>query len=335
MDNVLTKLIDSYDVNLQAVEDLLATKGFSVKKVKGALRVEMRAFGAVHAIAYLVPATAVLLDNPSDADAKEALQQFQEDLVGTEFFEVRGKQTLLIFFIGDNELLVDEVHRFTRSRIEHDASYAAKVFLPVKDLLDWIAPPFAILEGAARANAVPELTTIAELPCEPREPLTADTVFDPRAILENAEGNFMDGALPEEQKRVANAVYRRIAGPTRKIVWSEDGPELASENEADSGTPIIVASSGERDTFAYAVFLAKAASAVTPGMCVGLRNSFSRLDSLRRIAAMDCLADFVIATGASVQLQSAREDVRNIMEMRTGGVFKAAAELAEASTTKM
>ena len=307
-----------YPLDMPEVEACLAAAGLPFTRVPGALRCELTGFGIAHSILYLVPAEAVLLANASEA----SFGKFQEELVGAEYFAVRGKQNQFLLLVGSKALLSEPAHRKAIYRIEADRSYAAKVFLHVEDLSVWFNNPFALKTGSDRANAVPALTTRAEVNLPPEDPSPADSVFYQYDILREAKQNFPEG-LSEQERRVANVVYRRIMGFGHQIHWAENRPALGYD-DSDKATPVDLASTGECAVFAYAVFLARAANTVTPGMCIGIHAGLDRLDNGRFIFALDCLRDFVIATGASVDMQSARGDVRKVAEFRIGNIFEAA-----------
>jgi hypothetical protein len=298
---------------LDATAALLSANGVPFTRTDEALRCELSVAGQAYAVVYLVPAQGVF---PDDWDGNAFATHFgdiQESLLGTDFY-ARPRKDLYLLVVGDAEFLTRPASSRAAADIEQDLSYGKKeVFTPVQ-ALDWLRGPFWTLTGDMRANPAPSVATVADFGKEGQPAPTR--ILDVEDILSNSEE-------PRHiAKLVAEAVYRKVMGSDRKVFWPDNQPELGRIGDED-GLPVTFCSSGERIAFAFSLFLARAMMEVEPGMCLGFRGSFDRLDAVRQIGAYDCLREFAAATGAGIVVQSAKTSLRELVQRRVSPVIEA------------
>lgn len=322
-----------YPVNLPEVEAILQKEGLPFSKVEGALRCELNLLGRGYALAYFLPASAAFSPDENErlTVTHSKFRHLQHALLQEELAKRPSKQLFLFFVLDGTPLTKAQVN--VRWTLQSDAASAVKVFLQPDDIRNWITSPFRMLQGSARANAKPTLTTLRDFtgwenPAEPVAPFApATTVFKPDEVLENVHADFCGDCF--QDREMTERLYRFIMGPTYRVFWGEAGPGLGQEGD-DRGIPLFFTSASERIVFAYAAYLARTARTVTPGMVVGIYLVLNALDTLRMVAALDCLQHLVVATGASVVVESAKTEVRSLTKFRLADAFSVTANNAEA-----
>jgi hypothetical protein len=308
---------------LPDVEALLESSGRPFDRVEGALRYELKAFDATYAWVYFVSAENFFIEGVPEKKAYEAFRRRQAELLEEELY-ARPRKEMYLFVVGAAEILLNPAHMALRWTIEHDSRVAKKAVMLTSEVEHWLDSPFKHLQGDARANEKPTFTGMRELDLRAEQPSVANHVFNPHAILSTCEEDFAGDAL-SAQKSLVNTLYQRVMGSTHKVYWDEDGPSLGRMGDK-SRIPLYCCSMGERLIFAFAIFLARASEEVFPEMCIGIHGDLNGMDPLRRISAIDCLREFVISTGVSVVIQSAKSEVTAIAQSRLGSVMEAAAQ---------
>jgi len=108
-------------------------------------------------------------------------------------------------------------------------------------------------------------------------------------------------------KAVAAKLFRRVLGPDYALVEA-DGWPMVQQGDGE-GVPVFLISRGERAVLSFCVYLALAHDMVQPGMCLGLKGVIEEVDSARRLAMVECLGQFMLATGSSLYIQTENQDV--------------------------
>jgi hypothetical protein len=309
---------------LPEVEALLAASGQDFTRVDGALRCELKAFESIYAVVYIVSAENFFIHGTPVKDAYNDFRRRQAELLEAERNNLPRKDPYL-FVVGNDEIMFHPDFLDLRWTLEHDDRVAKKAILSISELPAWLRSPFPLLTGAARANDKPVFTEMRDLDYQAEQPSVANYVFEPRNILDTVEKDFLTASSAEME--LVNAVYQRVMGSTHRVFYDEDGIGLGHVGDED-GIPLPFCSAGESLILAFSVFMARAAGAVFPGMCLGIHGGFNMMDTLRRYSATDCVREFVISTGASVVVQSNKSEVTRFAQNRLVPVMEAAAKVA-------
>lgn len=321
MESTLVKS-PSNDSTLIGVGELLTTLGIPFSAFGFGLQCEVKAYGTVISLAYFIPATAVFAD---ETGGQEVFRAFKALMWGVlESGGAVPEYPLYFFIVGNRGLLNNPKNTLARSLIEMDLSAAKKECLTIAELPAWLASPFTPRLGNDRTNKRPSFKAVAG-----HDPYTGGRIdvnlmgvtdaFWPIEVFSSWTSTEFSGDQGARSRVLVEKVFRRVMGSSYQVVW-EDGNLCIGRDQAVY--PPDYASSGERIAIALAVFLSRLDGSVKPGMCLGIFGGLDGLDTLRTVGALDCLTDFMLASGASVVLQSAKEYVRSISERKFAPITK-------------
>lgn len=293
---------------------LLDTNQIAYIRTEEALLCKLSIADTVYAHVYLVPAESFYPSNNADAKFSEDFAAVQERILGPDFYDSNPKN-LYLMIVGEKDFLDIKVNLQASSSVEQDLSYGKKEVLTPEQVIAWLTPTFSVLAGEQRANKAPFVAALAE-------PHVRNQPEDTSSL--NVEGLIRHDS--EEHRHLTrvrtNSLYRRIMGGDHQVFWDGTIPTLGRVGESE-GSDVMYCSSGERIAFAVALYMARSALDVYPGMTLGFYGTFDRLDSVRQIGCYDCLRELVAATGVNVIVQSAKESLRQLAMHRMRPVVEA------------
>lgn len=287
----------------------LASMGINaVRSSEGPLRAELEAFGTVYAVAYFVCISRLLAEGRSIQERLNVFSDLQRQCCSAEARSVPFAKDLYLVLLADEEAKQHPDFGDIQTRLEQDQHYAKKIICSVEELDEWVGNPFRPVD--IRANEQPLFTCLGknsfqeeEVPRQtPTDSLRNNQV--PRMLKDlEKRGNKL------EVQKLTTKLLRRVLGAGYDVVW---GAELALGRIGDKREiPVQFCSSGEQTAVAFSLFLALHHDQGMPGMCLEFMNALNSLDTLRHLGALDCIRDFAIATGASIQYESVKTDLRD------------------------
>jgi hypothetical protein len=311
--------IDEAPYRLAGMEPILEGAGLSYSRIGTHLRAELHARGAFYGVAYFVAAEDVFSFVGSQWEVEYARSKLWEQVCGKDHFELSPRRNLYLYVVGASEVIDDPKNLVARAHIVNDdRNYALKRVVTPEQARVWLQSPFEVLEGPARATEDPQLYLVLE----PHERLGADPQdsalpagLDVRHVLDyrHAEDRYDNPTIASQGTdafwRHTEALFKRIMGLDYLLTRTEAGLSIRHQYNP-RGAPLWQASRGERMAFALAHFLADASQSVKPGVCLAIHDVIAAFDTIRQLVVLDLLRDFVIATGASVQLKAAKSDFK-------------------------
>ena len=297
------------------METVLRDLGMAYNRVGTHLRVELHALGAFYGIAYFVAAEEAL--EPFDACGSPQAPRGRrwETVCGDDTFGFRPRKDQYLYLVGSPQLLGRPGQAALRAQVEDDRDYALKRFLTPEQARETLAGAFGRLEGSRRASPGRDLLELLE-PQElqvpnPDEAAAATSVLDwgavERMLAEPAPGQGSDPLLHD----CFSKVLQRVLGRDYAVRRLASGERVLCAPGNPQGLPLRLASRGERVAVAFSLFLATAAAAeVRPGMRLAVHDVLGQLDNVRCLLALDLLREFAIATGAVIELRSAKSSTR-------------------------
>jgi hypothetical protein len=265
---------------------------------------------------HFIDATKLLRDHsPGDpgCDVTVRLREFkkyEQQLLSADL-SVNPLCKQSIFLVGYDE----DIWRCSNSKLvrvfERDLTLSKKIFIGVSELRSRIGNPFLITKSA-HVRAAAFLVPQSHFGWNDVPSNTASSQFD-ADDLETIIGS----ALPTFICDLTTLLYRRMMGSDRNLFWDADGPKFSYMNLGDEpAIPFQYISNGERIAFLFALYLSLENSHTPSASCLGISSALSALDPLSHIMAMDCLRDFVFATGACVYYATDNATYRRAAEGR-------------------
>ncbi|KWT98079.1 MULTISPECIES: hypothetical protein [unclassified Variovorax] len=313
---------------LDEIEGILREAGLPYSRIGNHLRAELYALDAFYGIAYIVAAEEVFSFAGSQGEVEYARSQLWEHVCGKDHFEYSPKKNLYLFVVGPSELIDQPEYLVARAHIVNDdRNYAMKrVVTPAQAQL-LLQNPFQPLVGAARAAERPELHLVREpyeqLGTTPEQlEASAGLTVGPILDYREAERRYDSPALVSRGDEFTDEVWDHVEVIFRRLMGLDYGLRrtvlglCVTHRGNPHGAFMWQASRGERMAFAFAQFLAEAAKDVKPGLCLGVHDVLAAFDTLRQLVALDLLRDFAVATGASIQLRSAKQDFKRLAEAK-------------------
>lgn len=223
--------------------------------------------------------------------------------------------------------------------LEFCTSIVKKLVCSMADLQTWVTNPFPAwslpgpqptftifaeslrVEDRSPDAATPYIDLWAKYQGNHNNPVVLPTgpdVYVYRGKHELAEMLTKLRALPNmgRSQQIVNVLFRRCVGTELSLAWDVDGlPHMSRAGRGSVSLPCW--SNGEQLVFSLCVFLALA-HAKGAGPCSIVIHSISGLDTLRRLAVLDRLQDFVHATGSSVWIYHASGNA-SVINARVGG----------------
>lgn len=294
---------------LASVRQLLRTHGFEPHNIPEGLVCELQLMGQHCATLYFVTA-AVLQGSirPHEFHGKFDLRGLYANLFSDGFYSAtRVDQYLFVIATPQEQQAMAESGLL--AAVETEQSYARKEVCTLEQLERRLAGLFPAQEGENRAFEKPTLTLLREVMDRPAEaPALTHMVTGGR--IDTPAADFTPA-----QRELASAIYARIMGRGFCLIWGDDGAQLAQSHNP-SGVPAAHGSRGEQAGLALALLLAKAAGEVRPGTTIGLHGNLHALDAFKLLAALDVLREFMAATGASIEIQTANTNVLGLAKMK-------------------
>lgn len=215
-----------------------------------------------------------------------------------------------------------------RHQVEQEARAGVKVFDDPAALLESVINPFAA--WANRAEDTPKLWVRTNTPQPwgappPEAAPTGD--FRPRPLAEILK-EVESYETAEDIKECVSGLVRRILGNTSRLVWRDGLPGLQRDG-ARYVAPATSMSASEGVILAFCLFLSLEHARRHPKAWLAIRGALDALDTLKYFRAVSCLRDFVIATGASVLIETdnkGRQFMANRLLTQAAAVDSAARE---------
>lgn len=294
---------------LAGAQNQLESMGVNaVSSPEGHLRAELEAFGTVYAVAYFICVNRLLAKGLSLQDRLKVFNDIQRQCCCAEPRSGPLAKDLYLVLLADEEVRQHPDFGDIQVRLEQDQHYAKKIVCSVEELGEWVGNPFSAVD--IRANEKPLFTCLGknsfqEEAVPSQVPTASLRTNQLPKMLKDLEQR---GHKPAIQK-LATKLLRRVLGADYDVVW---GAELALGRLGDKQEiPVPFCSSGEQTAVAFSLFLALHHDQVVTGMCLEFMNALNSLDTLRHLGALDCIRDFAIATGASIQYESVKTDLRD------------------------
>ena len=297
-----TTTVPFTSIHLDTAEAALQTQGIAFTREAAAIRCELPTGSTV----LIVSAENVFAAGRSRNEITDAAW-----LVGDTLFSEQSKIVPHLVLVGDAATFSYPGHRVHRECVETDRYSPIKRVMLVEELSSFFRPLF--YSRHIRANNAPKLTILRYLQYGSSRLSSATHVFDREDELEQFR-QCPFGRLTVDEQSVASRIYRKIMGSAYFIIWDQSGPELARLGDAQ-GIPQYLSSAGEQTALAFSVYLARLANQVVPGMCLGLHNFFNGMDDLKRFDALGCVGEFIEGTGASVLVQSEKQETRQLTKV--------------------
>ena len=329
------KLSPLDNLGLARIEEELARLGIpAVRTEQGTVRAELKCFGQNYLVAFFVSGREVFYTDEHVQAGKlrsghhplvAALHEKQELWLEKEdrTYHPLERRIFIVDFEGfaarpENTHLVQT--------IELDLQVGQKVFCTLDSLREAVTSPFRPV--AHRANEKP----FAHHTRASRYDFDKPTPDYDALVTKHYEPNAFPAMCEQWAKRgnraavlkVASKVFSRILGSTYHLVDVDDCPEVARVGSSES-LPAYGISRGEQAVLSYSLFLALQHDRVREGMCIGIKESLNGLDELRHMKALTCLAEFVMATGASVYYQTDKTEPLRLAEKYLKDAVKIAA----------
>lgn len=294
----------------------------------GLVKAELKAGANTYGIAVFVSADRVFYRDSEIDDEVERLGRNLMDVVYRQFTRKqyewlqdiiqkhRGHDTYL-FVIGPDSLTRQEQFPGLCWRIEMDDRAVKKVVCSMRDIEEVLSSPFNPVAHRASGSPKLYLTREEQMSFEDPHPdfnglVTA--LYRP-ADFENMVKELEKRPNRNSVKRVAEKVFHRVMGCDYILTEGDAWPEIAHKGQ-DWSIPYFMASKGEQIALTFALFLALAHDNVAEGMCLGFKSTLNAMDLLRYTGALDCLRQFVLATGASLYIQTDKGEIRDFTDRK-------------------
>lgn len=258
-------------------------------------------FAAVH----IAVAESFIGDAVHDQDdACEPLWEYHFDELSED---VDKRLDTYLLLVGDDEYIHRSEFGYLLEALPLNADTAKKHICGLSEVMAWVANPFS--PWATPASDAPVIYTVRE-----RNPAYDDPAprNDANLMFHPPQAGFKPD-IPVEQMAEVQALtahlLRRILGAAYRVEWPDSDGEQPCVGRSGGELPLWYVSNSERLVFALALFLAQAYVSRQAGLYVHIPNVLGQLDSLRRLTVLDCLRDFLMATGASLYFESNKSDV--------------------------
>lgn len=305
------------------VQATLAAKGIEVVDTANqTLRGELTAHGKAIAIVHILCAEAYFSECSSLTRREcRAFWNYLYEEVDADRTESKGKDVYLLV-VGTDEFIYDPARLTLFAELQLDSNLVKKYAFGLSELAAWVGNPFEpwkhFAKGPATGHFVPETRR------EWKPPLPENTATLAFVPSECPELFRTLSSRPDREviQSLAGHLVRRIAGLDYCVGWEEGWPQVGRFGQSKL-LPFAYLSSGEKLLVALCTFLAMAhASPTREKLGLGIPSVLTGLDSVRRFAVMECLRDFVLATGASVYLQASTDQVLRLAESKIANAIK-------------
>lgn len=224
------------------------------------------------------------------------------------------KVDVYLLLVGEDSFIHSPEFAVLLELLPINGTSAKKHICCLPEVLTWIGNPFAPWPTPASPAQVAHV--VNERRFEWGGPVPAN---ESNCRFEQLRpGALREDVIPAEHPRLAEIqtltshLFQRMMGSGLRVGWSDfEKWGLPCVGRGD-GMPLFFAGSGEQLAFSLALFLAKAYVSEQPGLYIHIPNVLYRFDSMRRFAFLDCLRDFLLATGASLYLESNQSNVLSI-----------------------
>lgn len=299
---------------------------------------ELTAHGAAYATLHVLIAEAYFEGVPTLKKAS-AYQDYLYESVsdpGPGAQKPAAQKPAYVLIVGRRAFIECPAFAVVLCELEACGAVAKKHVCAVDDLATWVVNPFE----AWPVLDAPELTLFTDNPlCEDYSATSTDRYLDALSgrkrltLPSGPEVCHFTGALDipaaleqlaglpdrERSQRLVNTLFRRVISTEMSLAWDADrGPLLSRAGCGE--LPLPCWSNGERLVFALCAFLALV-HAKAEGPCSLVIHAISGLDALRRLAVLDCLRDFVHATGARLWVRCVSNKA-SMLNIRVGDAVK-------------
>jgi len=299
---------------LAAITTRLTAAGYTFTVTdKDTVRLELfLADGRPYAITHIAVAESFLAGAQTARDAmRGALGDYHYEELDADR-ETRLDITLLL--VGEEAFIRSPDFAELLESLPLDGSSAKKHICSVDEVLTWLGNPFT--PWRALASSKPEVHVVNERRHEWDAPVPENKANYRFERLR--PGVLRDDIIPHDHPRLAEIqaltshLVSRIQGTAITVNWADfDKWGLPCVGRGE-GMPLFLAGSGEQLAFSLSLFLAKAYVSEQPGLYLHLPNVLYQFDSMRRFSALECLRDFLLATGASLYLESNQSNVLSV-----------------------
>lgn len=299
----------------------------AVRTETGTLRAELKRFGTNYILAHFVSGREVFYrDEHIEAAEAEAWRGGPNP----QLRKLQSKQRLWlkgdvktysdlakrIFVVDLDNAAADPQYTAFAQQLELDMQVSLKVLCTLESLHEAIAAPFRPV--AHRAFDEPFVHCTRASVCEFDKPIPDFKALVTR-LYKLDDFRTMCKQLQERKNRAAvlataSRAFTRIMGASYSLVDTDGDIEMV-RGAGSQPMPDFMVGRGELTAMSYCLFLALAHDRVNEGMCIGIKESLNTLDSLRHLKALTVLAEFVIATGASVYFQTDKSDYVHLAEV--------------------
>jgi hypothetical protein len=192
---------------------------------------------------------------------------------------------------------------------ELDERGVKKFVCDLESMADVLANPFVV--KAERANRHPmayfsrDTLHSFEEPPKPEYTSTVTAQFEPHQLHKLVD-ELACHPQAATMRKMVGTLFQHILGSDYQVVDGDEWPEVSRTGMSDS-LPLFYLSKGEQLVMAYCLFLTLQYKAMAPNQCLGIKNALTSLDTVRLSNALDCLSNFVIATGASVYIRADKQ----------------------------
>lgn len=312
----------------------LKTAGYEpVITTGGSVRFEVKVCGEVWSVGHVMPASRCFTVKeewtPANTQRRQrSIFMDMQDACAYDDWNSTPRPPLYVYLVGEASLIGKGEFAMLRWELERDTSIARKFICSFEDLSKTMRNPFNPV--AYRANVAPKLYCFADRE-EKEQPNYDEMVtkpFNERDFSCMLETLAQRENAPRIRQQVVT-LFRRILGADYALYGEGDEWPAVGRVGDTEGVPHSWASSGEQTTLALSLYLALLHDSVPENLCIGIRASLNRLDLLAQINALDCIAQFVLATGSSVYFKTDNQQNLRNAENRLTPAVRLATKIGE------
>jgi hypothetical protein len=328
---------------LEQIQKALEALGLTaVRTETGTVRAELKRFGTNYILAHFVSGREVFYTDehifemqerrrPGQTNAHLQKLQRKQDMWVEKDERTYHPLSKRIFIVDLDNAAADPLYSRFVQEIELDLYAAQKWVCTLEGLREALSCPFRPVAHRAFEQPFAHYTRASVSEFDKPGPdfkVLVTWHFNP------ADFRTMCKQLMERKNRagvlsVAATIFARIMGSSYSLV--ENDGDLEMVRGPGPSMPDFMIGNGERTAMSFCLFLALAHDRMAEGMCIGIKESLNTLDSLRLIKTMAVLSEFVIATGASVYLQTDKSENLQFAKLMLEEAVKIAGEGSKAT----